>query len=351
MFQQGAAPATKPAQLLMLCCLFGLILLSVTSLQASTWEQAATVATLALGMILQALPFILIGVLAASLIRFLISDDLIARLLPAAGMKAVLAGALLGLLVPVCDCGVLPVARGLLRKGVSLHTALTYLLTAPVINPVVIMATAIAFQWRWNLVIGRLACTFAVGALIAYLAGYLFDNRDFISQGAPAHHHPNATPSLPGQAPFGSALHRICLHAGDEFFEVGRYLFVSAFLAAGIQIWAPKNALLAVAGVPLLAPLATMILGIAMSLCSEADAFVARSLANQFPLGSIMAFMVIGQIIDLRNIMLFKSNFRWPLFLFIAIFSLGLTYLLSLSIDLGWWTQLTQFSLRCLTHL
>jgi hypothetical protein len=183
-----------------------------------------------------------------------------------------------------------------------------------------------------------------VGATIAYLAGYWFDNRDFNTPGTHEHHHLEET------ADAVATLHQIFLHAGNEFFEVGRYLFISAFLAAGIQIWVPKGALLTVAGVPLLAPVATMILAIAMSLCSEADAFVASSLANQFPLGSIMAFMIIGQIVDLRNIMLFTKSFRLSLFLFIAILSLGLTYLLSLSIDLGWWAQLAQASMHILVH-
>ena len=80
-----------------------------------------------------------------------------------------------------------------------------------------------------------------------------------------------------------------------------------------------------------------MILAIAMSLCSDADAFVARVLANQFPLGSVMAFLVIGQIIDLRNIILFAKNFRLSLFIFLMFTSLLLTYVLSLSIDFGLW--------------
>ncbi len=343
MLRQDAAPTVKPGHLLLLCCLLCLILVSTENLRASIRDQAATVATLALGIILQALPFVLIGVLAASLIRLVISEELIARLAPADGIKAVFAGTLLGLFFPVCDCGVLPVARGLLRKGVSMHTVMAYLLTAPVINPVVIIATALAFQWHWKFVIMRLAGTFAVGASIAYLAGYLFDSRDFIGQGL--HHQDLEETSGPV-----NSLHQIFLHAGSEFFEVGLYLFISAFLAASIQIWVPKGALLVVAGAPFLAPVATMFLAIAMSLCSEADAFVGRSLANQFPLGSIMAFMVIGQIMDLRNIMLFTRNFRFSLFLFLAVLSLGLTYLLSLSIDLGWWTQLVQFSLQFLAH-
>ena len=341
---QKTASSVKPVYILILCCLLCLMLLSGKIVEAGIAEQAATVATLALGIILQALPFILIGVLAASLIRFAFSEELIARLAPGGGMKAVLAGALMGLFFPVCDCGVLPVARGLLRRGVSLHTALAYLLTAPVINPVVIIATALAFQWRWDLVIIRLAGTFAVGATIAYLAGYLFDARDFIGAGSSHHHALQQAPDA------GTALHRVFMHAAGEFFEVGGFLFVSAFLAASIQIWVPKGPLLLVAGAPFLAPVATMILAIGMSLCSEADAFVARSLANQFPLGSIIAFMVIGQIMDLRNIMLFTRNFRFSLFLFLAVLAVGLTYLLSLSIDLGWWMQLLQSSLQFLAH-
>ncbi len=288
-------------------------------------EQAANVATLALSIILQALPFILLGVLASSLIRFLIREEWIVKLAPDSGLGGVIAGSFLGLVFPVCDCGVMPVARSLLRKGVSMHTALAYLLTAPVINPVVILATALAFQWNWRLVALRVVSTFIVGATAAFLAGYFFISRDF--NNSPFHMHVEENTKI--------TLHQLLAHAGDEFFDVGRYLIISAFLAAAIQIWVPKGILLNVAGNPYLAAVAMMILAIAMSLCSEADAFVARALANQFPLGSVIAFLVIGQIIDVRNIFLFAKNFRFSLFLFLAVVSFSLTYLLSLSIDLG----------------
>lgn len=295
-------------------------------------EQAANVATLALSIILQALPFILLGVIASSLIRFTIREEWIVRLVPKNGLGGVIAGSFLGLIFPVCDCGVMPVARSLLRKGVSMHTALAYLLTAPVINPVVILATALAFQWNWHLVALRMASTFFVGATTAFLAGYFFNKRDFIGAAwhMNSHAHEEENTKLTG--------HQLLSHAGDEFFDVGRYLIISAFLAAAIQIWVPKGILLNVAGNPYLAAVAMMILAIAMSLCSEADAFVARALANQFPLGSVVAFLVIGQIIDLRNIILFAKNFRFSLFVFVAIVALSLTYLLSLSIDLGIFT-------------
>jgi len=272
-------------------------------------EQTANVATLALSVILQALPFILIGVLVSSLIRYLVRDDWIAKFAPKNAVVGVIVGSLLGLFIPVCDCGVLPVARGLFRKGVSMHTALAYLLTAPVINPVVILATAMAFQWNWHLVGLRIVSTFIVGATTALLAGSLFTSRAFSDKEWHRHEHGKSNISL----------HQLLVHTGDEFFDVGRYLIISAFLAAAIQIWVPKGILIQATSNPFMAAGAMMFLAIAMSLCSDADAFVARVLANQFPLGSVMAFLVIGQIIDLRNIILFAKNFRLSLFLFLAV--------------------------------
>ncbi|MDR3543005.1 MAG: permease [Desulfosporosinus sp.] len=293
-------------------------------------EQTANVATLALSVIIQALPFILIGVFASSLIRYLVREDWITKLTPKNAVAGVIVGSLLGLFIPVCDCGVLPVARGLFRKGASMQTALAYLLTAPVINPVVILATAMAFQWNWHLVGLRVFSTFIVGATTALLAGSLFSHKAFSDM--EWHRHEHKDPK--------SSLHQLLIHAGDEFFDVGRYLIISAFLAAAIQIWVPKGILIHATSNPFMAAGAMMFLAIAMSLCSDADAFVARVLANQFPLGSIMAFMVIGQIIDLRNIILFAKNFRLSLFLFLAVTSLVLTYVLSLSIDFGPWKHL-----------
>ena len=308
-----------------------IIILGTKALQnKDVLEQTANVATLALSVILQALPFILLGVLVSSLIRFLVRDDWIAKFAPNNAVVGVIVGSLLGLFIPVCDCGVLPVARGLFRKGVSMHTALAYLLTAPVINPVVILATAMAFQWNWHLVGLRIVSTFMVGATTALLAGSLFSSRAFSDSEWHRHEHGKSKISL----------HQLLVHTGDEFFDVGRYLIISAFLAAAIQIWVPKGIMLQATSNPFMATGAMMFLAIAMSLCSDADAFVARVLANQFPLGSVMAFLVIGQIIDLRNIILFAKNFRLSLFLFLAVTSLGLTYVLSLSIDFGLWKHL-----------
>ncbi|WP_242975994.1 permease [Desulfosporosinus sp. FKB] len=304
------------------------IALGFRSLQnAIISEQVKNVVTLALSIILQALPFILIGVLASSIIRVLIREEWIARFSPSNSIAGVILGALLGLIFPVCDCGVMPVARSLLRKGVSMQTAFAYLLTAPVINPTVILATALAFQWNWHLVVLRLLGTFVVGGTIALLIGYFFNPKDLGVSINQLHHNDHHS----GR----QSIHEILLHAVDEFFDIGRFLIVSAFLASAIQVWVSKSILFQFVNNPSLSVAALMVLGILMSLCSEADAFVARVLANQFPLGSVLSFLVIGQILDLRNMILFSKNFRQSLFLFIAIMSIILTFLWGWGIDVG----------------
>lgn len=301
-------------------------------------EQAANAVTLALSIILQALPFILLGVLASSLIRLLLREQWVARVSPRNGVMGVITGALLGLCFPVCDCGVMPVARSLLNKGVSRYTVFAYLLTAPVINPVVILATALAFQWNWGLVFLRVLGTFGIGTITAFLIGSFFRDGDLgpiqsfsgrrcSEKSIYAAEHVHVQAEHPVRDLFR--------HTADEFFDIGGYLILSAFLAAAIQVWVPKGALFQYIGNPYLAIAAMMILAISMSLCSEADAFVARALANQFPLGSVLAFLTIGQILDLRNIVLFAKNFRLSLCLTLAVLSFALTFFWGLSIDLG----------------
>ena len=290
-------------------------------------QQMTSIITIALSIILQSLPFVLIGVIVSSALRELIRDEWIAQNAPSKGLTGVIVGALLGLFFPVCDCGVMPVARSLLHKGVSMQTAFAYLLTAPVINPTVILATAMAFQWNWHLVVLRLLGTFLIGGTIAFLVGYFFDPKDLRAFGElryEDHHHSEKL-----------SIHNLLLHASEEFFDIGRFLIVSAFLAAAIQVWVPQGILFQFVSNPYLSIASMMILAVSMSLCSEADAFVARVLANQFPLGPVLSFLIIGQILDLRNLMLFNKNFRLSLFLFIAGLSIIFTFLWGLGIDWG----------------
>src|SRR5204863_1324511 len=124
--------------------------------------------------VLQSLPFILVGVFAAAAAEVYLSDRFIARWMPRQRLLAVLLGSLFGLAVPVCDCGAIPVARRLAVKGVPVYAAVTFILAAPVVNPVVALATAVAFQGNWRIVALRLLMSLGVAIALGLLASLLF---------------------------------------------------------------------------------------------------------------------------------------------------------------------------------
>jgi uncharacterized membrane protein YraQ (UPF0718 family) len=113
---------------------------------------------------------VLLGVFASTIVQQRLSRAVVVRWLPRRRLAGVLLGALFGLVAPVCDCGVVPLARQLVAKGVPLYAAVSFLVAAPVVNPVVAVATLVAFQGRWSIVGLRMAMTLSVAVAVGLLA-------------------------------------------------------------------------------------------------------------------------------------------------------------------------------------
>ena len=251
---------------------------------------------------LQSLPFILLGVFASALVQRYLSEPLVARWLPRHRVGVVLAASLFGFVAPVCDCGVIPLARRLRAKGVPGYAATTFILAAPVVNPIVLLSTAVAFQGDWRIVGLRVAMTLSVAVTVGLLAARFL----------PAASGPRpARAAIPGAgtgdgAPPGG-LATLVRHATAEYFDVIFFIILGALFTAATQTFVPRGDLTTlgasrVGSVLTLMPIATL-----LSICSEADAFVARAFATTFSLGAVLAFMTIGQIVDLRNgVLLFR---------------------------------------------
>jgi uncharacterized protein len=256
-------------------------------------------------IVVEALPFVLLGALVSALIEVLVPERLWARLarLPVAYQ---LPGAVLGgFAFPVCECGSVPVARRLIARGVHPSAGLAFMLAAPIVNPVVLLSTAVAYGPRglgWVMVVGRAA----LGLVLALVAGWALGGEpsaDLLRSRAgteTAHAHP------------GSRAHRremVVEHLASDFFFMGKFLVAGAMVAAALQTVTPQSVVSGVAGTPLVGSLALMGLAFVLSLCSEADAFVAVSL-GQFPLGSQLAFLVFGPVVDAKLAFLYGATFR-----------------------------------------
>ncbi|WP_263864139.1 permease [Paenibacillus lycopersici] len=269
-------------------------------------------------MIMEAIPFILLGVIVSGLIQTFLSERWIARVMPRNRFAASLLGCGVGLLFPACECGIVPITRRLLRKGVPLHAGIAFMLTGPIINPVVLFATYIAFGNDWRMVLVRGGAAVVVAYATAIILSYLYPKlpmrlREDAELGTAALETAAASeqPTIPRVSmPMYRRLYDVMLHAIDEFFSVGKYLVLGAFIAASMQTFIPTSSLMKLGGNPVAASLVMICLAFVMSLCSEADAFIASSFRSTFSVGALSAFLVFGPMIDIKNTLMLLGVFR-----------------------------------------
>jgi len=276
--------------------------------------------TIFLSMIMEAIPFVLLGVLISGIIQSFITERWIARIMPRNRFLATLFGCSVGLLFPSCECGIVPITRRLLGKGVPLNAGIGFMLTGPVINPIVLFSTFIAFGNDWRVVAIRAGMAFAVALVVAMTVAWLFPVVPFRTAGGTTGAAPVAATTeeaflaqaspAPKKQPIVPRLGHVLRHAIDEFFSVGKYLVLGAFIAACMQTFIPTSALLRLGDSPIAASLVMMGLAFTMSLCSEADAFIASSFRGTFSMGALSAFLVFGPMIDIKNLLMLLGAFR-----------------------------------------
>jgi uncharacterized protein len=268
-------------------------------------------------IVLQSLPFVLAGVFASAVVRQRLREDVVARWMPRRPVPAVLIGALFGLIVPVCDCGAVPLGRRLMAKGVPAYAAIAFLLAAPVINPLTLVSTAIAFQGNVLIVALRAGMTMSVAITVGLLAARLLSQS---SRGMP-------TLSEPLTDGASSGFRTLVGDATADYLDVLFFVVLGALFTAASQTLIPRAEAAALGGQAAGSVLALMPVATILSICSEADAFVARAFASNFSIGAVLAFMTIGQIVDLRNSFLFWRTLGGRLMLLIVFSSYPLVFL------------------------
>lgn len=264
-----------------------------------------------LSIIIEALPFVLIGAVLSGLIDVFITPDRVNRWLPKQKIPRILFGTLIGFIFPSCECGIVPIVTRFLEKKVPSDTAIPFLTTAPIINPVVLFATYSAFGNSWHFVMLRLLGAILIALVLGLLLGIVITD-DILKPTAQSNHfHDYSDKSL------GQKLFYALAHAIDDFFDVGRYLIVGTLVASAMQIYIPTKLLTTISTTPLLGILLLMLMAFILSLCSEADAFIGASLLSSFGLAPVLAFLIIGPMVDIKNLMMMAKTFKGS---FIAFF-------------------------------
>ncbi|MFF3286919.1 permease [Streptomyces sp. NPDC003023] len=243
-------------------------------------------ATVFVSIIFQALPFLGFGVLLSAVIAVFVPRDFFNRALPKRPSLAVPVAGVAGVALPGCECAAVPIAGGLIRRGVAPSAALTFLLAAPAVNPIVLAATAMAFPGQPEMVWAR----FLASALASVCIGWLWlklGKSEWIA--------------LPRQSDLDGMPRIVALATSvrHDVIHAGGFLVIGGTAAAILNVTLPPEWLQNLADQPVLAVVALGLLAVLLSICSEADAFVAASL-NQFSPTARLAFLVVGPMIDLK---------------------------------------------------
>jgi uncharacterized protein len=254
--------------------------------------------TIFISILIEALPFVTLGVLISGIIQIFVTEEMIAKIMPKNKVLAVLFASFLGILFPSCECGIVPIVSRLVSKGVPISAGIAFMLTAPIINPVVLFATFIAFGSDWKMplyrAIGAVIVAIIVGILIAFRYKEHFH-----------HHHSDGESS-----PFYKKIWQTLEHAVEEFFSMGKYLIIGSLIAASVQTYIKTSTLVSIGQGQASSSIVMMALSFILSLCSEADAFIASSFRTTFSTGSLLAFLVFGPMVDIKNLMMMLATFK-----------------------------------------
>jgi uncharacterized membrane protein YraQ (UPF0718 family) len=316
-------------------------------------EKVSTAWAIFQGLLLEAIPFLLLGVAIAGMARWLVPQTAWVHRLPKNPLLAPITGALMGFALPACECGNVPVARRLLASGAPMGTAFGFLFAAPVLNPIVLASTWAAFPDQPWLLIARPLGAFVIAVLLSLLlvqlpetqlleSALLSERRmsqplsrigllqrsggligDPLSEIAPA--QPERLQPV-----------EVLEQSSREFLDLLALLVLGCLIAALVQTWLPRSWLLAVGGAPTGSILALMLLAVVVSVCSSVDAFLALGFAAQVTPGALLAFLLLGPVVDLKLAGLFTVLMR-PRAIAITAIAASLGVLL-----IGQWVNLWQ---------
>ena len=301
----------------------------------------STVHTVFTGIMLQAVPFMLLGALLSSALYAFVPDRLLIKLFPKKYGIGFLTALFAGALFPVCECAAVPLMRSLIKKGVAMPIAVTFMLASPIVNPISIVSTLYAFPQQPSVAFYRLCfgllIAFAIGLLLLFYPEEKYLKEDFDRE-------PAVQPQSLGDAAaafrlatgrstqnsrseaqsdnFGgitaeskvqwlqAKVYTLLMHTCSEFFTTGPFLILGAFITALIRAAVPQEFFSITSGSAAGSLLVMMLFAFVFSACSTSDAFIARSFLNRFSFGSILGFLVYGPMMDIKNLFMLLSLFK-----------------------------------------
>lgn len=289
---------------------FSLLDFSISSQYLTTLNKFYTVF---ISILIEGIPFILIGSFVSALIQIYVSKEFIIKVLPHNIFLSCIIAAFAGIIFPICDCGTIPIVKGFIRKKVPTAACITFLLSAPIVNPIAIISTVYAFQDMKYVVIYRILS----GIIIAILIGLIIH---FFTRDNPNILKNNTDPlscecaicsdSYEDSKASIDILRNIFFHTIDEFFNIGKFMIIGAFISSIFQTIVSFDSNLYFPNDNRTSLLIMILLAFLLSVCSTSDAFIAKGFLKLFSLNSVMGFLVVGPMLDIKNTFMLFGNFK-----------------------------------------
>lgn len=276
------------------------------------------VSILFLSVFLESLPFLLLGSFISAIIEEFIDGETISKLIPSNVFFGSIIGIILGFFLPACDCAVIPISKRLIKKKVPLNVAISFMLSSPIINPVVLLSTYYAFyNTNKSLFYERIFLGIIVALIVGIIMGIIFRKKDVLKNGdsdTTCCHGHDCDDEFKELEKYSihkdSHLVSIFKNTGIDLFEVVKFLIIGDLIASIVQVVLPKSVIILFSNNDILSIIVLMMFAYLISLCSTSDSFVGKSLLSSFSASGILAYLILGPMIDIKNTIVLLGNYK-----------------------------------------
>ncbi|MGL5353322.1 MAG: permease [Clostridium sp.] len=283
-------------------------------------ETFKTCVSTFLSIIVEALPFILIGSIISAIIQLFIKEETIERFLPKNKLLSLVLASFMGLFFPLCECAIVPISRSLIKKGVPIGTATTFMLAVPIINPIVLLSTYYAFSNNLTIVFLRAFGGISIAVIIGLIIDVLTKNTKVLKgENLYIAFCDCGCENFYTRPSFLSNIKNLIEHTSKEFLDISRYFIIGSVLASIVSVSMNSLNIDFSNILPSFGIVVMMLLTFLLSLCSEADAFIAQGFLSSFGTSGVVAFLLLGPMLDLKNVILLLGAFKKRYVLYLSI--------------------------------
>ena len=282
------------------------------------------------GLIIEAIPFLLLGTIGSTVIRYFVPQRILLKLLGNHSWKSYGAAMVSGLALPVCDCAIIPLFKALTDRGVPLSVALLFMLASPIINPITILSTWYAFPDNPMISVWRILLGLGVALLVALSFRFIPPSTSMM-KAKTAQNLSYEEIVLEASKSKHINKRRLLIHMEKEFSQLLFYFSIAACVLSVVQVYGKPWLINAgitlpdVWAIPIL-----LILAFFFSVCSTSDAIIGKSLSTLFPMSSVMGFLILGPMLDIKNVYILKQYMPTSFILRLGLTIVVISYLAAL---------------------